>query len=138
MTRYIYTIEPVPDRPDIAWVSVPIPIERFQTANFPLKTAVFGAEPITLDGEVAPRYHGAITVLSPVGSYDDSKRLLDLITPLLVARAIDRISEDTAFTRWRWSIDEVLHRRPLENALWVLRATPEELQSWAETLGRRS
>jgi hypothetical protein len=138
MTRYLYTIEPVPDRPDIVWASVPIPIERFQTANFPLKTAAFGAEPITLDGEVAPRHHGAITVLSPVGSYEDSKGLLHLITPLLVSRAIDRISEETAFTRWRRSIKELLHRRPLENALWILRATPEELQSWAETLGRRS
>jgi hypothetical protein len=138
MTRYLYTIEPIPDRPDIVWASVPIPIERFQTANFPLKTAAFGAEPITLDGEVAPRHHGAITVLSPVGSYEDSKGLLDLITPLLVEMARNRIPFDSITSRQILTIESALARCPFENSLWILKATPEELQLWAETIGKRS
>jgi hypothetical protein len=138
MTRYLYTIEPIPERPDIVWVSLPMTIENWPQTLLGRRVSGDGVTCITLDGEAAPRHHGAITVLSPVGSHEDSSGLLNLITSLLVSRAIDRISEETAFTRWRRSIDEVLHRRPLENALWILRATPEELHSWAETLGRKS
>jgi hypothetical protein len=138
MTRYLYTIEPIPERPDIVWVSLPMTIENWPQTLLGRRVSGDGVTCITLDGEAAPRHHGAITVLSPVGSHEDSSGLLNLITSLLVSRAIDRISEETAFTRWRRSIDEVLHRRPLENALWILGATPEELHSWAETLGRKS
>jgi hypothetical protein len=138
MTRYLYTIEPIPDRPDIVWASVPIPIEKFHVTFSAFRTATFGAEPITLDGEVAPRHHSAITVISPVGSYEDIKGLMDLITPLLVKMATKRIPFDSITSRQILTIESALARRPFENSLWILKATHEELQSWAETLGKRS
>jgi hypothetical protein len=139
MTRYLYTIEPILDRPDIAWVSFEMPLKSITVSTLtPNILESVGVVFLKLDGEVAPHHHGAITVLSPVGSYEDSKGLLDLITPLLVEMATKRIPFDSIPWMWIDAIGSALSRRPFENALWILKATPEELQSWAETLGRRS
>jgi hypothetical protein len=140
MTRYLYTIEPIPERPDIVWVSLPMTIENWPQTLLGRRVSGEGVTCITLDGEAAPRHHGAITVLSPVGSHDDSKGLLNLITPLLVEMAREKVKEKFLFCSAprEQQIGRLLERIPYETSIWILRATPEELQSWAETIGRRS
>lgn len=71
--------------------------------------------------------------LSSVGSFETKTEMLDLITPFLVEEARAKIQSIRGYNR-RVRANIALDRQPWTNACWVLKATPEELQSWADTL----
>jgi hypothetical protein len=142
MRRWLCTVEPIPDRPDIAWVALPIDPRavNFGPSPFNRKVVGDGVQCYSLDGEEVPGHRKGVTVLQAVGSFETPAELITLITPMLVEKASLRIDElgIIAHGTPAWSAGNALRKLPYETSCWILRATPEELQSWAETLARRT
>lgn len=101
--------------------------------------ATTGAGPIQafdLFGE--PVAFGAVSLLDPVGSFETPAQMIDLMTPTLVQKAREKLMGEFREHGSPFSVAAIsLGKQPYLNACWILKATPEELRSWAETLARR-
>jgi hypothetical protein len=76
--------------------------------------------------------------LVSVGNFQNMRQFLDIITPTLMEMATFRL---TQFFRngdhVHSAIEKHLNRSPYENACWILKSSPDELQSWASTIANR-
>lgn len=88
-----------------------------------------------LDGQEIPWNRSPIDLMKCVGDFSSQAELQELMLPYWISHAILRLQEvlEGQFSRTR-AAERALHRTPAINAIWILRATPEELHSWAATL----
>lgn len=87
-----------------------------------------------LTGEEVPWDGGPLEFQTSVGAFSKPAELIDLITPTLVDKATEKLKENIGYTQCFFMTKFMLRKQPYENAVWILKATPEELQEWATSL----
>jgi hypothetical protein len=99
---------------------------------------------LDLAGNNLPAQHWNIMAplpesLQAVGSFETPAELMDLITPTLVEKAKIRLDQETTYMPLDHAVavGKAIQKYPTyENAVWILRAIPEQLRSWAASLSR--
>jgi hypothetical protein len=141
MRRWLCTVELIPDRPDIVWAALPIDPNAVNPSPINRKVVGDGVQCYSLDGEEVPGHRKGVDILSTVGSFETSAELIAIITPVLVEKAKIRLDRETSYMPLDHAIavgKEIRKYPTYENAVWILKATPEELRAWADSLSQRT
>lgn len=137
MRRWLCTVEPVPDRPDIAWMILPDDPTAGSTPALGRKAVGDGVTMLSIDGERVEPHRRGVTPLATVGSFETPAEMIDLILPRIVRDAKKKLSGEFPPGILMDVSVKAIDREPWTNSLWVLKAHPRELESWADTLARK-